>query len=208
MISLKADKIFSFFTENTLTPEVLWPEEKLLTVNFSSRRMGYFSTGRFCAREAIRQILGEECPVGIESSGAPRWPPGIAGSISHTEGLTGAIVAAAEDYPSIGLDIEKRMAVDRSLWEMLFDETEQQRLNASSVPDELATLYFSMKEAYYKMQFPLTRTFLDFRDVRLEDGPNGLWINRLKPLPVAAPAHQAGYVFSGEFIVSWVLAEG
>ena len=206
MIALKADNLFSFFTELTMPAEELWPEEKELAFNFSARRLGSFSTGRFCARKAIRQILGKEFPVGMGSSGTPVWPAGLVGSISHTDGLTGAIVASADDYASVGLDIESRTAVDRSLWDVLFDASEQQRLNASPTPDELATLYFSMKEAYYKMQYPLTGSFLDFRDVRLEDGPKGMWINRLKPLTETAPTHQAGYIFSGKFVVCWVLA--
>jgi 4'-phosphopantetheinyl transferase EntD len=139
---------------------------------------------------------------------APVWPTGIAGSISHTQGLAGAMVCSNSHYRSIGLDIERRSAVDRKLWDLLFDELEQQRIEAATSPDDEAALLFSLKEAYYKMQYPLSGMFLDFRDVRVEDGPNGVWINRLKPLSVAAPAHRAGYVFSGEYVVSWVLAGG
>lgn len=206
MISLKADHLFSFFTEKRINPDHLWPEEKAISETFSEKRLEYFSTGRFCARQAMLKIMGREWPIGKMPSGAPLWPSGIVGSISHTEGLAGAIIASVDHYTSVGLDIESRRAVDRSLWDILFDDLEQQRLKASSNPDEMATLFFSMKEAYYKMQHPLTGSFLDFRDVRVEEGASGLRINRLKTLSEPAPEHQAGHLFCGNFVVSWVLA--
>ena len=208
MILPEIPKIFSFFTDELVSTDVLRPDEAALTVGFMKERMQTFAAGRFCARKAMQLMGVPGSAILVGKDRAPVWPTGIAGSISHTQGLAGAMVCSNSHFPSIGLDIEHRGAVQRNLWDLLFDELEQQRIEAATSPDDEAALLFSLKEAYYKMQYPLSGMFLDFRDVRVEYGPNGLWINRLKPLPVAAPAHQAGFVFSGEYVVSWVLAGG
>jgi 4'-phosphopantetheinyl transferase EntD len=52
---------------------------------------------------------------------------------------------------------------------MLFLPSEQEYLNKYQ-GDELAlqtTILFSGKEAFYKFQYPLTKTFLDFTDVEM-----------------------------------------
>jgi len=208
MILTEIPQIFSFFTDEIVSSDVLQPDEKPLTAGFMKERLQTFAAGRFCARHAMQLMGLPDAPILVGKDRAPVWPKGVAGSISHTQGLAGAMVSSLSHYPSIGLDIERRGVVHRNLWHLLFDELEQQQILRAEIPDDQATLYFSLKEAYYKMQYPLTGMFLDFKDVRVEDGPNGMRIDRLKSLPVAAPAHQAGYLFSGEFVVSWVLAEG
>jgi 4'-phosphopantetheinyl transferase EntD len=105
------------------------------------------------------------------------------------------------------MDIEHRRAVDATLWDIIFDRQEQERISAAASPVDMATLYFSLKESYYKMQHPLTRRFLDFLDVRVEEGPAGLIINRLKALPEATPGHRTGHLLTTDFVVTWVLAE-
>jgi 4'-phosphopantetheinyl transferase EntD len=207
MIQLDNPYIFSFFTAEHIGSDAIRPEERVFTEGFATDRMMTFCAGRFCARRAMQLMGYPGVAIPIGKDRAPVWPAGMAGSISHTQGLVGAMVCSTGDHPSIGLDIERRNAVDRSLWDILFDEVELKQILATPSPDEQATLFFSLKEAYYKMQYPLTGKFLDFRDVRVEDGPAGIWINRLKPLSEAAPAHHTGHLLTPEFVVTWVLAE-
>ena len=208
MIQPEIPNIFSFFTEEPVSFDVLWPEETSFTDSFATERLRTFSAGRFCARKAMELMGHPAMPIPVGDDRAPVWPAGITGSISHTQGLAGALICSTGHHPSIGLDIERRAAVNRSLWDMLFDEQELQRIAGAAVPEELATLYFSLKESYYKMQYPLTRSFLDFRDVRIEDEAEGVWVRRLRSLPEAAPAHRTGHLITPGFIITWVLAEG
>ena len=208
MIQPEIPKMFSFFTDENLSFDVLWPEEKIKTDGFAPERLQTFSAGRYCARKAMELMGCPAMPILVGDDRAPVWPAGISGSISHTQGLAGALVCSTSDHPSIGLDIERRAAVDRSLWDILFDEQELQFIASAAVPDDLATLFFSLKESYYKMQYPLTQRFLDFRDVRIEYGPEGVQIKRLRSLPEAAPGHRTGHLFTPGFIITWVLAEG
>jgi 4'-phosphopantetheinyl transferase EntD len=208
MIQPEIPNIFSFFTEEPVSFDVLWPEETSFTDSFAMERLRTFSAGRFCARKAMELMGHPAMPIPMGDDRAPVWPAGITGSISHTQGLAGALICSTGHHPSIGLDIERRAAVDRSLWDILFDEQELQFIASAAVPDELATLFFSLKESYYKMQYPLTHRFLDFRDVRIEYGPEGVQIKRLRSLPEAAPGHRTGHLFTPGFIITWVLAEG
>lgn len=206
MFQPKIPNIYTFFTDEYADPDTLWPEERVWTAVFAPDRMQSFATGRSCARNALLLMGHPLVAIPVGGNKAPVWPAGIAGSISHTRGLAGAFVCSTDHHPSIGLDIEHKSVVDQSLWDILFDEQEQAQISAATSPNERATLYFSMKEAYYKMQYPLTRRFLDFLDVRIEDGPDGLYIQRLKVLPEAAPRHRTGHVQTPDFIITWVLA--
>lgn len=207
MIHPKIPNIFSFFMDEPVSSDHLWPEELAWSEGFGAERLATFSSGRYCARRALSGMGLPDLAIPSGTDRAPVWPDGVAGSISHSGGLAGAMVCATRHHPSIGLDIELRTAVDQSLWDILFDEHEQERISAAALPEEMATLYFSLKEAYYKMQYPLTRRFLEFVDVRVEEGAEGLIINRLKAFPEAAPQHTTGHVITSDFIITWVLAD-
>jgi 4'-phosphopantetheinyl transferase EntD len=73
----------------------------------------------------------------------------------------------------LGLDIEEIGRVSPDLWNLVFTENEKKYLSGLSSDEILvqSTAIFSIKEAFYKFQHPLTKTFLDFLDVEvcLED---------------------------------------
>lgn len=137
---------------------------------FSPKRLADFSTGRYCARKALEQLGTHDAVIPIGEDRAPIWPEGIVGSISHCDSLTGAIVAKSSDHISLGLDIEEIGRVTPDLWDLVFTENEINYLSGLSDEDKLvqSTAIFSIKEAFYKFQFPLTKTFLDFLDVEVE----------------------------------------
>ena len=131
---------------------------------FSEKRLTDFSTGRFCAKKALEQLGFYDVIIPIGEDREPIWPHGIVGSISHCDSLTGAIVAKSLDHISLGLDIEEIGRVTPDLWDLVFTENEKNYLFRLSDEDILvqSTAIFSIKEAFYKFQHPLTKTFLDF----------------------------------------------
>jgi len=137
---------------------------------FSPKRLADFSTGRYCALKALGQLGIYDAIIPIGEDRAPIWPEGIVGSISHCDSLTGAIVAKSSDHISLGLDIEEIGRVTLDLWDLVFTENEKKYLAGLSDEDKLvqSTVIFSIKEAFYKFQYPLTKTFLDFLDVEVE----------------------------------------
>lgn len=136
---------------------------------FSQKRLADFSTGRYCAIKALEQLGIQDAVIPIGEDREPIWPEGIVGSISHCDSLTGAIVAKSSDHSSLGLDIEEIGRVTPDLWDLVFTENEKNYLSELSEEDTLiqSTAIFSIKEAFYKFQNPLTKTFLDFLDVEV-----------------------------------------
>ena len=157
-----------FFTSN----QYELPLDKLsISSNhqFSPKRLADFSTGRYCAIKALEQLGIQDAIIPMGEDRAPIWPEGIVGSISHCDSLTGAIVATSSDHISLGLDIEEIGRVTPDLWDLVFTENEKNYLSGLSDENKLvqSTAIFSIKEAFYKFQYPLTKTFLDFLDVEV-----------------------------------------
>lgn len=137
---------------------------------FSQKRMADFSIGRYCAIKALEQLGIQDVIIPIGEDRAPVWPEGIVGSISHCDSLKGAIVAKSSDHISLGLDIEEIGRVTPDLWDFVFTENEKYYLEGCTGEEPLvqSTVIFSIKEAFYKFQHPLTKTFLDFLDVEVD----------------------------------------
>lgn len=167
--NLNASLFSQFFTTEFIGAEALTPAEKALIAKAVLKRQNDFSTGRHCAREALAQfgVTGAEILMGEVNE--PLWPDGFVGSISHSKKLTGAMVARAGDIAALGLDIETIGGVNRDMWDMLFVDVEQTLLNTLDDDGQVlfTTLIFSFKEAFYKLQYPLTGQYVDFKEVEL-----------------------------------------
>jgi 4'-phosphopantetheinyl transferase EntD len=158
-----------FFTTEFIGVEELTPAEQALIAKAVLKRQNDFSTGRHCARKALERFGINDTEILTGEAKEPIWPEGVIGSISHSKKLTGAIVAKANDIAAIGLDIETIGGVNRDMWDMLFMDREQVFLNTLDDHAQalFSTLIFSFKEAFYKLQYPLTRQYVDFKDVGL-----------------------------------------
>lgn len=165
-----------YFTEEFSNEEVLTSNEKLLVKEVSEKRIRDFSTGRHCARKILNKLGDVNSEILIGSKKEPLWPKGFVGSISHSKSFVGAVVSKSSQLVSIGLDIEKIGRVKKNMWRNLFTPIEQEFLNTLSEEDELfyTTLYFSMKESFYKLQYPITKEYLWFTDVELKQ-KNGIF---------------------------------
>ena len=139
-------------------------EEMLDIPNFKEKttREQEYSLGRYCAKQAINAI-GIDCnEIQSSSYGFPIWPKGIVGSISHSKGTCLSAVAKSENFQTIGIDVEQ------------FNRMKERSLERITHPKEIAeigsdlkkaTLLFSIKEAFYKAQFPIYKTHLNFKDL-------------------------------------------
>ncbi|MEN9578501.1 MAG: hypothetical protein RJA70_1510 [Pseudomonadota bacterium] len=141
--------------------------ELTLVAGAIETRRREFAAGRLLARHALARMGHANCEVLCGSGREPLWPPGVSGSISHCE--TRAIVAVASAASgSIGIDIEGRRQLPRELWDKVLLPGEIEALRASHRELERgrrALLCFSIKEALYKAQYPLSRQYLGFHAV-------------------------------------------
>jgi 4'-phosphopantetheinyl transferase EntD len=150
----------------------LFPEELPLVASAVDKRRLEFGRGRQCARAALRRLGLSDGPLLSGSQREPLWPPGVVGSITHTQGLCLAAVAWQKSYLGVGIDVEPTAPLSLAIAERVASDAEMNALG--SMPPLLAArLVFSAKEAFYKCQFYRTRQFLGFFDVSIELEPQG-----------------------------------
>lgn len=164
-------------------------EEMLQIPNFKEKlsREKEHSLGRYCAQQATNAI-GIHCSkISSDSQGLPIWPEGVVGSISHSKGLCLSAVAKSEDFQTIGIDIEQfnRMK-ERSIERIVHPEEKAEIGNDLTK----ATLLFSIKEAFYKAQFPIYKSHLNFKDLAFRYDFSGqkaqlVWLAEKSPIAKA-----------------------
>jgi 4'-phosphopantetheinyl transferase EntD len=153
-----------------LVTEQLFPAERDYLARAVDKRKAEFGTGRVCARHALSMLGVAPAALVPDADRAPRWPPGILGSISHTAGCCAVAVTTTMHLAGLGLDVELDTPLDSDLEPLLCTSAEQAWLKSLDDPERerVGKLFFSAKEAFYKCQYRLTRTLLDFTDVDLE----------------------------------------
>ncbi|MFJ2766593.1 4'-phosphopantetheinyl transferase [Streptomyces sp. NPDC087300] len=186
---------------------VLFPEEAAVVANAVAKRRNEFTTVRHCARTALAAIGVPPAPILPGQRGAPRWPDGVVGSMTHCAGYRAAVVARATDIASLGIDAEPAEPLrDPDVLKLVADETERAalaRLGARHPGTPWDRLLFSAKESVYKTWFPLTGRWLGFEEARVELDPDGTFSARLL---VEGPVVEGVElkVFSGQ----WAVGDG
>ena len=142
----------------------LHPEEARLVSSAVAVRQAHFTAGRLSARAALNALGTQNGPLLADAARAPLWPEGVVGSITHTDGFCGAVVAPRTRYSGIGIDAEVHGRVTEELWGEIFTNAELHRLCAFSTlrRAEMATILFCAKEAFYKCQYQRTEAWLGF----------------------------------------------
>jgi 4'-phosphopantetheinyl transferase EntD len=156
------------------------PEARLFTEELAAlgkvgvaRRLE-FTTVRHCARRALGELGIPPVPLLRGVRGAPQWPEGVAGSMTHCPGYRAAAVGLRPGVRALGIDAEPHAPLPDGV------------LGRISLPDErghLAALararadvcwdrlLFCVKEAVYKAWFPLALTWLGFHEAAVTFDP-------------------------------------
>jgi 4'-phosphopantetheinyl transferase EntD len=174
---VRADEMFSDAPESTM-----FSIEAAVVANAAAERRREFGTVRYCARNALLQIGVPAVPVLPDVDGAPRWPVGVVGSMTHCEGYRAAAVAPIGPVFGVGIDAEPHAAVPNVALDLILRDEERARLLmlADASPDlHWDRILFCVKEAVYKAWFPLTRRWLEFADVSTTVYPDGTFWARL-----------------------------
>jgi 4'-phosphopantetheinyl transferase EntD len=149
----------------------LLPEERAAIGQAVGKRRREFATGRACAHEALQKLGIARQAIVPGEGGAPAWPPGIVGSITHCEGYRACAVAMAEDFVSIGIDAEPNQSLRPELLPDIALPSEIEWLDRLRRDDPSVSwdrLLFSIKETVYKAWFPLAGRWLGFEDAAIE----------------------------------------
>lgn len=134
-----------------------------------SRRVD-FAAARACARHAMTDLGLPPGPVVRGGRGMPVWPPGVVGTLTHTDGLRAAALARTGSVRSLGLDVEPHGPLPEGVLGSIALPAESRWVDAAR--SDMATIHwdrvlFTAKEATYKTWFPLTRRWLGFADAHI-----------------------------------------
>jgi 4'-phosphopantetheinyl transferase EntD len=182
----------------------LLPEEEAHVARAVEVRRREFTTGRHCARVALRRLGYAPVAIGRGERGAPGWPTGVVGSITHCAGYRAAAVARATDLRALGIDAEPHQPLPAEVLDLVALPPERERLDRlAALGPGIAwdRLLFSAKESVYKVWAPLTGTFLDFDGAEIVVNPaEGAFVARLRR-PGARVVGDARGELHGRFIV-------
>jgi 4'-phosphopantetheinyl transferase EntD len=170
----------------------LFPQEEAAIARAVPRRRREFATARACARAALAQLGEPPVPILRGASGAPLWPAGVAGSITHCAGYRAAAAARTSDIVTVGVDAEPDQALPGGVLDAISLPGERAHLNGLSARQPGTAhwdrLLFCAKEALYKAWFPLARQWLGFEQAEIVIDPDGgaFTARLLVPAPLAA----------------------
>jgi 4'-phosphopantetheinyl transferase EntD len=191
-------------TTEDVPESAMFPEEAARVSKAVEKRRREFGTVRHCARTALGEL--GIAPVAILNGerGAPQWPSGVVGSMTHCAGYRAAVVARSSVIHTVGIDAEPHAPLPQEgMLTMIAREEEIPRLARLSSAEpgvHWDRMLFCAKEAVYKAWYPLTRKWLGFEEASITLDPSGTFDARLLvPGPVVAGVRLDG--FSGRWIV-------
>lgn len=158
----------------------LHPEETAAVARAVPKRRHEYAAGRACARAALARLGVPPGPLlRDEHRGAPLWPAGVVGSITHCEGYRAAAVARSTDILTLGIDAEPHDRLPEGVLDAIV-ATDAERAALAELalraPDiHWDRLFFSAKETVYKAWYPYHHRFLSFQEAELllTAGPDG-----------------------------------
>ena len=176
----------------------LLPEEEPLVAAAVEKRRREFTAVRHCARQALRTLGMPPTPILTGAGGAPVWPAGVVGSMTHCEGYCASVLARSTEFASLGVDAEPHGPLPEGVLEAIGLPGERARVGALSAADPAVRwdrLLFSAKESVYKTWFPLTGRKLGFEeaDIVLDPRAGTFTARILAPRPPVA-------VLTGRFL--------
>jgi 4'-phosphopantetheinyl transferase EntD len=150
----------------------LYPEEAVHVARAVAKRRAEYAAGRACARAALTALGTPAGPIPRDPErGAPVWPEGVVGSITHCDGYRAAAVARATDILTIGIDAEPHGPLPEGVLDIILATDAERAALADLTAADPAThwdrLLFSAKETVYKAWYPYHRRMLDFTEAEL-----------------------------------------
>ncbi|MET4164333.1 MULTISPECIES: 4'-phosphopantetheinyl transferase family protein [Gordonia] len=181
------------------------PAEQSLIARAVEKRRREFTTVRHCARQALGELGHEPVPILKGDKGAPVWPAGIVGSLTHCDGYRAATVAYAMSVRSLGIDAEPHDALPDGVLEHTSLPAEREVLATRSGDLHWDRLLFCAKEATYKAWFPVAKRWLGFEDAHItfeQSTPtSGTFTSRILIDPAATDGGPPLLEFSGRWLV-------
>jgi 4'-phosphopantetheinyl transferase EntD len=184
----------------------LFPEEAALVAGATAKRRHEFTGVRVCARLALARAGVQPAPIMPGPSGAPLWPSGIVGSMTHCDGYRAAAVARADAFAAIGIDAEPHAVLPGGVLPRVASESERTGLaGLATVAPEICwdRILFSAKESVFKAWSPATGRRLGFSEAEVVLDVSGSFVAHL-----LVPGPMVGGRRVGTFDGSWAVSRG
>lgn len=186
--------------------EPLHPEEAEFIAGAAPARQAEFRSVRACARRALMQLAVPRPVMVPGPDGAPTWPAGVVGSMTHCPGYRAAAVAPCGRLRAVGIDaaadlglpfrVVRHVALPEEIDDVL-------ALTGAAPGIPWGRLLFSAKESVYKAWYAMTGTRCGIRSVGVRLDPGGGFTGIL---PAAVPA--GGRPVPGRVAGRWLRADG
>ncbi len=131
-------------------------------------RSAVHAAGRLAARRALKDAgFKGNAALLANQYGAPAWPLGWLGSISHSKGVCVAVVARNDQFTALGIDVEHFGRMRHQTTSRIATDAELAGITEPNIPHQ-GTVLFSLKEAFYKAQHPQFKCSPGFHDLQLK----------------------------------------
>jgi 4'-phosphopantetheinyl transferase EntD len=184
----------------------LFGEEAALVAGATAKRRREFTGVRVCARLALARAGVRPAPIMPGPSGAPLWPSGIVGSMTHCHGYRAAAVGRADAFAAIGIDAEPHEVLPGAVLPRVASESERTGLaGLAAVAPEIRwdRILFSAKESVFKAWSPATGRRLGFAGVEVVLDVSGNFVAHL-----LVPGPMVGGRRVGTFDGFWAVERG
>jgi 4'-phosphopantetheinyl transferase EntD len=173
---------------------VLFPEEERIIAHAVESRRRQYAAVRSCARACLARLWYARVPILPGIGGAPTWPAGVLGSMTHCAGYAAAAVGPLSRISAIGIDAEPDAPLPEGVLDLVATPAERDRLAVTQLEPDSPNwdrLLFSAKEAVYKAWFPLTGEWLDHEEAEiLFDPQDGSFAALLSPYGLIVDGRQ------------------
>lgn len=188
----------------TDAPEsTMFPEEAQHVAKAVDKRRREYATVRHCARQAFAELGIPPAALLNGDRGAPKWPDGVVGSMTHCAGYRAAVVARKSEVHTLGIDAEPHGPLPDGVLGVISLAEEKTRLAELTAADGSVhwdRMLFCAKETVYKAWYPLTHKWLGFEEASITLAADGTFEAKLLvPGPVIAGERVDG--FTGRWIV-------
>jgi 4'-phosphopantetheinyl transferase EntD len=193
-------------TRHDLLDAVLFPEELAYVARSVEKRRREFITVRACARQALAMLGYPPTPLVPGRQGAPTWPAGVVGSMTHCEAYRAAAVAHSREVIALGIDAEPNDPLPSGVLDIVATQEERGVLAELGARNPLVNwdrLLFSAKESLFKAYSPLTGRWLGFEEAIVTPVTDGSFTTRLLVTGPSVGDRQL-IDFSGR----WLMREG
>jgi enterobactin synthetase component D len=174
-----------------------------LSVHVANKRQLEYSAGRKSAYETIKMIDSKhsDC-IGANEDGSVKWPTGLVGSITHSNGIALSVVGSDLIFDGIGVDIERLLSFSRAVKLVQKICTHEEMISFHDCFNPMiVSILFSAKECLFKALYPITNSRFYFKDAQIIkiDIANNTWT--IKLLKSLSNNHIAGNIYNGVFFV-------